>query len=607
MRARSVWQISLLAMLFLVPSAIAQTRYTIDLPEPQTQMVTITASFDLSDIDAPDEIAIHLPVWRPGLYLVLDQAGTMRDIAATDNAGNPLPIRKTAKSTWRVERGGASIVDFSYRIYANSIRNRTRHVDATHAFLSGSSAFVYNELLRDMPVRGDVGERPDGWRVATGLRRAGPRAFECDNYDILVDSPLEIGIHDLIEFDVDNVPHEVAIWGRWDGNADRIIETFTALGEVQQDIFGEFPYDRYVYIIHSAEGLGGGTEHYNSTVCSTEPTMWLDDDRWDRFLSLIAHELFHVWNVKRFRPAGIARYDYLRENYTELLWVAEGTTSYYDELSLPRAGILTADEFLEWVGRNVNTHMNQPGRHIESLEDSSFDAWIKHFHRGPDRTPDRHNQGESFYRKGAIVSMMLDLEIRRRSAGTRSLDNVMRTLYERYPLGGDGFASADVRSVVAEFAGEPMDEFFRSYVAGVEPVEDHLDNLLADVGLRLVAPEESAEGEVEAFTGISVSSDGSVRRVRSDGPAYAAGVLAGDEIIAVNSLRGRADTHTRLAALDPGDEVTLWVMRRDELHELTFTAASRPAGYWELRPVDQPTPAQRAAFEAWAGTPLPVQ
>ncbi len=606
MRARLVPCFALLAVSLLVSSGVAQMRYTIDLPEPQTQMVSITASFDLSNIKTDGELVVHLPVWRPGLYLVLDQAGTMRDIAATDEAGRALPIRKTAKSTWRVRQGDADTVHFSYRIYANSILNRTRHVDSTHAFLSGSSVFVYTEALRDDPVRVEIGDMPDGWRVATGLRRVGELAFECDNYDILVDSPLEIGVHDLIEFEVDGVPHEVAIWGRWDGNADRIVETFTALGEVQQRIFGEFPYDRYVYIIHSAEGLRGGTEHYNSTVCSTEPTMWDDDDRWDRFLSLIAHELFHVWNVKRFRPAGIARYDYLRENYTELLWVAEGTTSYYDELSLPRAGILTGDEFLEWLGRNIDAHMNQPGRHIESLEDSSFDAWIKLFHRGADRTPDRHNQGESFYRKGALVSMMLDLEIRRRSGGAHSLDDVMRTLYERFPLGSEGFRTSDIAGVIAEFAGGPMDGFFDEYVAGVTPIEGRLGELLNDVGLRLVTPDEAAEGETEAFTGISASGDGTVRRIRSDGPAYDAGLLAGDQIIAVNTLRGRDDTNTRLDALEPGQDVSLWVMRRDELHEVAFVAGTRPAGDWEVRPVDEPSPAQEAAFRAWTDVPLPV-
>lgn len=607
MRVGFVRWLTLLAVSMLVPSAVAQMRYMIDLPEPQTQMVSITASFDLSNIETNGELVVHLPVWRPGLYLVLDQAGTMRDIAATDAAGRALPIRKTAKSTWRVRHGDADEVRFSYRIYANSILNRTRHVDSTHAFLSGSSVFVYTEALRDDPVRVEIGDMPAGWRVATGLRRVGDLSFECDNYDILVDSPLEIGVHDLIEFKVDGVPHEVAIWGRWDGNAGRIVETFTALGEVQQRIFGEFPYDRYVYIIHSAEGLRGGTEHYNSTVCSTEPTMWDDDDRWDRFLSLIAHELFHVWNVKRFRPAGIARYDYLRENYTELLWVAEGTTSYYDELSLPRAGILTGDEFLEWLGRNIDAHMNQPGRHLESLENSSFDAWIKLFHRGADRTPDRHNQGESFYRKGALVSMMLDLEIRRRSEGVHSLDDVMRTLYERFPLGSEGFKTSDIAEVIAEFARGSMDGFFDEYVAGVAPIEGRLGELLNDVGLCLVTPKEAAEGETEAFTGISVSGDGTVRRIRSDGPAYDAGLLAGDQIIAVNSLRGRDDTNTRLDALEPGQAVSLWVMRRDELHEVVFVAASRPAGDWEVRPVDDPSAAQQAAFRSWTDVPLPAQ
>ena len=592
----------LVVLAMWVASVRAGVVYEVSLTEPQTQMVDITAVFDGVE---GEELEVHLPVWRAGLYLVIDPAGTMREVRATDGGGRVLDVRKSAKSTWRVTLDGARQVRFSYRIYANSIANRTRHVDATHAFLSGSSVFVYTDALREAPSEIRMMEMPAGWRVATGLEQVGERAFAAPNYDILVDSPLEIGEHDRVAFEVDGVPHEVVIWGRWDGDEARIVDSFSAIARASTGVFGELPYARYVFIVHSAEGLSGGTEHYNSTVCSTEPTMWGNDDRWARFLSLIAHELFHTWNVKRFRPSGIARYDYLRENYTELLWVAEGTTSYYDELLLPRAGVLSAREYLDWLGTGIDEHLRTPGRLLESLENSSFDAWIKHFHRGSDRTPDRGNQGESFYRKGALVSLMLDLEIRRATDGERSLDNVMRQLYERFPLGGPGFDTPALEGLIREVAGIDASAFFGAFVRGVVPIEARLGDLLGDVGLRLVSPKEDAEGEVRAFTGLRLGGDGTVRAVRSDGPAYGAGVQPGDEVVAVNGLRGRADAATRLEDLGPGEPVRLVVMRRDALLELEFTAGAEPDGSWGLEPVEQPTEAQREAFLSWTGTDVP--
>ena len=307
--------------------------YEISLPAPQTQMVEMTLHVDEVDGATLD---LALPTWRPGYYSIIDPAGSVREVRAFDDRDRPLAIEKVRKSAWRITTGGAETVRVAYRVYCNSLDDRTRHVDDTHAFLSGSSVFLYPPKRRDDPITVSI-TAPAHWRVATGLEPVpgARRTFEAASYDVLVDSPFEIGVHDLLEFDVDGVPHEIAIWGDAEYDAETLERDFATIVRAQTAVFGMTPYERYVFLVHVAPGIGGGTEHLNSTIMQTRPGTFDDEDRYERFLGLVSHEMFHTWNVKQLRPAGLAPYDYDRENYTSLLWVAEGTTSYYDDLAAP--------------------------------------------------------------------------------------------------------------------------------------------------------------------------------------------------------------------------------------------------------------------------------
>jgi predicted metalloprotease with PDZ domain len=608
-----LWSVVALAtLLAAAPEARAQTylhddpgdwaervavEYHVSLERVHAQLVDVRVEFPARPGEA---LEFRLPTWRPGKYLILDPSGTIVDLRAEDGAGGTLRVRKLDKSTWRVSPSPTGRVVVSYTIYANSLNDRTRHADDTHAFLSGSSVFIYNERLRSEPVRVRV-DRPEGWEVATGLAEdpTRPDAWLAPDYDVLVDSPLEIGEHELIGFSIDGTPHDIVIWGPSEADAERLASDFAAITRVQRDIFegpgGRLPYQRYVFMIHCQPGIGGGTEHLNSTIMHTRPTTFTSDSAYERFLGLVSHEMFHTWNVKRLRPAGLTPYDYQQENYTDLLWVAEGTTSYYDDVTLVRAGLIEPDRYLAIMSRTISNERRRPGGRVQSLADSSYDAWIK-YNRS---TPHDINATVSFYSKGALVSLMLDMEIRRFTDNRASFDDVLRTLYRRFPLESGGFTTDDLLAVLAEVSGRGFEPFFEAYVSGTEPLD--LESAFALAGIEL-APEPAPEG---AYLGL-VASGSRVRSVRADGPAFDAGVQADDTIESVNGEPLEGSLDDLLAATEPGTRLVLGITRRDRPREITVVAAPHPVERWTLSRVGSPTDLQRRVYESWLGRTWPA-
>ncbi len=603
--------------------------YRVGLDRPQTQMVRI--EMRIPDVRS-DALTLHLPVWRPGRYEILDFASGVRNVSARDaSTGDPRPVAKTEKSTWVVATGGADTIDITYDLYANEIGDRTRHVDDTHAFLSGSSVFMYTPARRNDPLIVEI-DAPDGWRIATGLEPVAGRddAVRAPNYDVLVDSPLEIGLHDRFAFEYEGRTHEVVAWppGRLGLFEDQLLDDLEAIVRTQTAIFESAPYERYVFLIHIGGGGGGGTEHLNSTIMQTGRGTFENRSRYQRFLGLASHEMFHTWNVKSLRPAGIHPYDYQGENYTTLLWVAEGTTSYYDDLTLARAELISADRYLDMLGGQLAAVRTRPGGNVQNLEMSSFDAWVKYNHRSPDDV----NSETSFYSRGAQASFLIDLFVRRASEGRASLDDVMRDLYKRFPLSGPGFTAADFEQTVSAFARADATPLFDAVVRGTG-VFDYTE-ALDWIGLELVQtprertdrpkPDDDGDGEGDddgddetdteapedaAYLGLDLRDDDGrtmVRSVRADGPAYEAGINAGDEIVAINRRRLSAgELRARLRRLDIGEPIRLSIFRRDELREIFITPIARADASWKLRRVKDPTDAQRANYESWMGRAWP--
>ncbi len=621
------------------PNRLEPIHVGLNLLEPQTQMLGVAIRLPWT---GREELEFMLPSWRPGRYEILDPVGTLRELSATDDGGRTLPVRKIAKNRWVVSdlRGQAFTV--RYRVYANSIGDRTRHVDDTHAFISPSSCILAVPEERGRPITVSA-TAPAGWRMATGLpQRPGARGLPsvpvvAKDYDELVDSPLEIGLQAVLDFEVDGIPHEIVIWPP---DADRddaaLVEDFTAIVEECRAIFGRLPYRRYVFMIHVGAG-GGGTEHVNSTIMQTSEAALRGsrgrDAAYRGLLRLTAHEFFHTWNVKQFRPAGLKPYDYDRENHTDLLWVAEGSTTYYDKLIPARAGLLEADELLEALGGQIRGTRDRPARQVQSVAAASFDAWTV-FNRP---TPDHVNCSISFYTKGSMVSFLLDLEVRRLTEGRASLDTVMARLFDRFPLEARGYTTADLKAMLTEVTGADLSVFFERYVDGVEPLP--LEEAVQALGLELVldprTPEpgeptvdEDEDGYADRpWIGLDLREDNGrtiVRSVRSDGPAYVAGLQAGDEIVAMDGRRvsaGEFDAFLRRQVRDarearraaaaagepfPDRRLRVSFFRRDRLREVVFSVATRPDAAWTLRRRDDATDAQKQAYADWCGHDWPA-
>lgn len=625
-RLAELWLVAFGAALSALPACAATAppvEYTVSLPQPSTQMVEMAVVVPEVGSETIDFV---LPAWRPGKYTILDPAGTVREVRASDpRTCAALPIEKVRKSVWRVTTLDAPSVRVDYRIYANSLGDRTRHVDDTHAFLSPSSVFLFVPERRDDPVVVRV-EASEEWDIATGMEPHPtiPRAVVAPNYDVLVDSPLEIGEHERFTFAVDGALHEIVLWGDGPFDEAKLVEDFEKIVRAQRDIFGELPYERYVFLIHVGRGGGGGTEHLNSTIMQTSRATFESDGAYQRFLGLVTHEFFHTWNVKQLRPAGIHPYDYERENYTKLLWVAEGTTSYYDDLTLVRTGHTRPNRYLENLSRTIDSLRRRPGRLVQSVEESSFDAWIK-FGRS---TPDDVNSTISFYTSGAMASLALDLAIRQRSGGSADLDDVMRTMYERFPLSGPGYTPDDLLKVINELSGSDFDEFFERYIRGTEDFP--FEAFASACGLELVF--EPAEGDAEADEH-SEDEDGAedtareggprgdagaiplrpylgldlagvrVSALLADGPAYASGLMVGDEVIAVDGRRvnAQSDLDEYIRSLDADATIEVSYFRRDALRRLAIALQPVPDGKWVLRRVKEPTAEQKAAYADWLG------
>ena len=633
-------------------------RYDVSLQDARTQMVDIRVTLPIDELTeerASDSLQIFLPTWRPGRYTMLDPVSTLRELTARSGDSRPLAVAKNDRSGWLIELPGdgprVREVIVSYRIYANSLGDRTRHADDSHAFLSGSSVFVYAPELRDRPAEITI-DAPRDWSVATGLEPLGddPFVLGAADYDVLVDSPIEVGLHDFFSFEAAGATHEYAIWppgAHYD--QERLIADTTRIVEYQTELFGEAPYQRYVFLTHVGAGARGGTEHLNSTIMQTtfeglegsvDGTKAYKD-----FLGLVSHELFHTWNVKQLRPRGITPYDYQSENYSRLFWVSEGTTSYYGDLTLVRTGLLSRKEYLSELGKSIDQFRSRPGARIQSLSDASFDAWI-HFAR---RNPDGVNSQISFYRKGLLVSLLLDEEIRRRSGSRHSLDDVMRALYVSHPLAAGGFDEDDLLAALAHYATpavddddaappiEPFVELLASYVDGTDelPLEAALERLgvelyfkpakkpgasddddtddVDDVGASNDEEtgdtedpdEEPSELELGPFLGAELTDRSGttiVSSVRADGPAYAAGLLQGDQVIALAGRRLTAKTlEARLRQFQPGNDVEIHVLRQDRLKTLHVVLGEQPLGSWSLRPLEEPTDEQQSALESWLG------
>lgn len=575
----------------------ASISYTLGMSNPSSHLFEVEVL--VQGLDGRDPaLELSLPVWRPGRYVILDPAGSVLSFEARDELNRPLNWRKTKKNTWTIETRGASTVAARYAVLADEFSQRTRGLNDERAFVDGATVFMYSEKYRWYPLTLTV--HPFGsWHVTTGLDAvpSRPHTFTAPNYDHLADCPLEIGTQKDFVFSIDGKEHVLSITGEGNYDSTQLIADITRIVKKQAEFWGGLPYERYVFFLALSANGSGGTEHLNSCVMGARPFIFKDPIAYTKFLGLVSHEFFHTWNVKRLRPAGIQPYDWTKENYVEELWVAEGTTSYYDDLLLVRCGLMTEAEYLGKLTDAVNADRERPGNLRESLAQASYDAWIRYWKSSKHAI----NFETDYYSRGAAVSFLIDMTIREATNNRRSLDDILQTMYVRFPLGKGGYTNADLQAVCEEISGKRFDEFFDAYVYGAKPLP--WQQALATVGLELQAklPQE------KPWLGLTTADEGGktrVKRVVAGSPAYDAGLDVDDEILALNGYKVRSgDLVARIGEMKEGDRIRLTVFRGDKLRE--FDVVLRLSAFPSVRVVKmkKPTPLQQAAYESWLSLP----
>ncbi len=575
----------------------AQHRYAIRPLDPAAHLFEVCITVSEPD-PAGQEFA--MPAWIPGSYMIRDYA---RHVVAAraESDGRDVGLRKLDKSRWRAD-GVARELTLVLEIYAHDDSVRGAHLDLTHAFFNGTCVFPAVVGQEDLPCVVDIQppEKPVGrhWRVATAMRRQdapeyGFGTHVVNNYAELVDHPVEIGQLSIGEFEANGVPHAIAIRGNTRVDMARLCHDLQTICEQHMLLLGvPADLDRYLFLLH-APGKGyGGLEHRwsSANICSRDNLPARGDegvsDSYRTFLGLVSHEYFHLWNVKRMKPAAFTPYDLSQETHTSLLWVFEGVTSYYDDLALVRSGMIAPESYLELLGQTITRVLRGSGRRRQSVAESSFDAWTKFYKQDANAA----NAIVSYYAKGSLVALVIDLQLRHETEGKVSLDDVMKAAWQRWGETGEGMPEDGFETMCVDLAGVNIRDFLDAAIRGTGELP--LESLLKSVGVEYhlrrsdgakdKGGKPGGEGnQPDVWLGANLGGNGkpTFAVVHNGGPAETAGIAPGDEFVALDGLRiSAADAEARARRYKPGDKSNITVFRGDELITLRLV--------WEEAPVD---------------------
>jgi predicted metalloprotease with PDZ domain len=569
--------------------------YTVSMSKPWTHLLEVEMRMNWAQM--PAQAQLKMPVWTPGSYLVREFARHVQDFAATDASGNNLSWQKINKNTWQIDTKGAKTIVAKYRVYANELTVRTNELNDEHAFWNNAALLMFpKDQLR---AASTVRVVPYGnWKIATGLPKVEGQAntFRAENFDVLYDAPFEVSDFKEITFTVQGKPHRYVVTGEGNYDLKQMAADTTKIIEESAKIFGDLPYNDYTFIVNLRGG--GGLEHANSTALQWNRFGFQPRARYIGFLNLVAHEFFHLWNVKRIRPDALGPFDYENENYTKLLWVAEGATSYYEGILLRRAGLISEKEFLDGKASMIQQLQERPGRFETSVEDASFDAWIKYYRQDENAI----NNQISYYDKGDIVNMMLDIEIRTASGGAKSLDDVMRYLYDEYAKKGRNYTPEDYQKVAEMMAGKSLNDFFAKYVRGTEEID--YSAIVKGIGLEF----NTEAGSGRSYIGANLADEDGrlmVRSIPAGTPAYEQGLNTGDQIVAIDGYRASQNfLQSYTGGKKPGDKVKMTIFRFDKLRDIDFTLGSDARKSYSFTPVENPTDAQAKIFQGYLNAAL---
>lgn len=582
-------------------------KYRLEFPDRVHHYVEVEGRFPLAGPDGPDSLELAMAVWTPGSYMIREFARHLEALSAADESGASRAASKVAKNRWRIEAAGATEIVVRYRLYGRGSGVQDNTIGQDFALLNGAATFLVPVDEPSCPIEVRLA-RPDDWARTVAARPSlpgDPDSYRAEDFDELVDSPVYLGNATVRSFEVAGREHllvdEGAEGGIWNGA--RAAAELERVVRAEVDFWGDVPYSRFVFFNLITEN-GGGLEHRDSTVLATSRWKARNREGWLDWIALASHEFFHVWNVKRLRPAALGPFDYEREAYTTSLWAVEGITSYYDDRFVRQAGLANDDEYLKQLSKQIEIVQTSPGRLVQPLAESSFDAWIKLYRRDENA----RNATLSYYPKGAVVAFLLDVELRRATAGRRSLDDLMRAAWERF-AGERGFEEQELRALASELAGVDLAGFFHRLVD--EASEIDWAPALEWLGLRFhpaAAPDAPREGGRKGWFGARFEERGGQLRIVEvvrDTPAWAAGLDVDDELVAIGGFRVQpANWPGRLEAFPPGTTAPLVIARRERLGELEITFGEEPdPARWQLEADPTATAEQVERRRIWLGAP----
>lgn len=544
-----------------------------------------------------DFIDLKMPVWTPGYYKVQNLAKNVVNFQASNGQQVPLNFAKTLKNTWHVNTKGQKTVVVSYDVYANNLFVAESYVDESQAFISPTGVFMFPEGQIKQPSV--ILLKPFGnWKsISTGLDQVQGKTntFYAENFDVLFDCPILMGNHQIIDFKVKGVPHSLAVSQKDTLDKSRFIADLTKVVEAATTLMGDIPYKHYSFI--TIGSFGGGLEHSNSCVLScTNPVADTSNmERYTDWLNFVTHEYFHLYNVKSIRPIALGPFDYDNECYTNMLWVSEGFTVYYEYMVMNRAGLLNRDECLKFLTESINGYERRPGTRMESATLSSYDAWIHFF----DPSSDDRNNTISYYDKGCALGLFLDLQIRTATQNQKSLDDVMRGLYNKYFKElKRGFTDDEFRAMCEQTAGTPMPEIFE-YASTTKPID--YPKYLSLAGLSIDTTALANSGKV--YFGALLRMQGNdcvLANVERNSPAWKAGLGNDDQVLTIEGQKaGKELMEYILKTKKAGEVISLEVETRDKKRKVEVKLASLLERTFKIEKMANATPAQKALLEVW--------
>jgi len=585
-------------------------RQSLSFEERQKQYLHITMRRPVNR----SQIELILPSWTPGSYVIRDFAADLARLQATDESGRRLVVEKVAKNRWRINTEGSSELIVNYDVWAGELHVSSSWVESEFALLNGAGLFLYSLDSMDWPQEVVV-DLPESWSdIRTSMRvlSEGNR-FYAKNYDELVDSPMVAGNLTAYPFDQDGQGYvlvnvgETEFWER-----ERAVEDLKTLVETQQDFWGVNPFDRDYLFLNFMLDFKAGLEHDHSTVLMGGRWVMRSRQAYIKWLGLVSHEFFHAWNVRRMRPEALATYDYDKEVYTHELWLAEGISSYYDNLLLFRAGLIAVSEYFELLAAAFRNYETIPGREVRSAELASFDSWIKHY------VPDANsiNSTVSYYLRGTLIGFVTDTAIRRETDNQASLDTVMREMYKRYGPDGPGhgvYPPGAFEDVVESVAGPQLRSTLNQLLRSTS--DPDIDEALSWYGLQLDRTPSRSAAELSgtpapAGFGLTWKIDDSlliVEQVIHGGAGASAGVIPGDELLAINGLRVLPLTlDLRTQRLLPGDEVELTLVRNGKLLVVPLTVQHAIPDEYVITLKEKISNREKARMEKWLDSKLRI-